>query len=397
MKVVIIFNQFGPYHYARLNAAGKKVELFGIEMFNKSSEYDWDASSLNKNLSFQKITLFTVDEKLISKDILKNKLFKCLQEIQPDVVAINGWSESSAFAALQWCLKAGVPAVVMSESTEFDATRNKFKESIKKQIVNRFSAALVGGTPHAAYMQKLGMPVQAIFQKYDVIDNAHFAAIAQHARQNAFSERQRLQLPEHYFLASSRFIHKKNLFRLLEAFAFYRNEAKEKAWHLVLLGDGTLRPALTSLIRELGIEPHVTMPGFKQYHELPYYYGLSKAFIHASTSEQWGLVINEAMASGLPVLVSDKCGSATDLIQHEHNGLLFDPENVSDIANKMMLISSGKYNLEEMAILSQQRIADFTPDHFAENLKLAALKAIEMGKKSYSLVNSLTLNYLIHQ
>src|SRR5207244_4064698 len=102
----------------------------------------------------------------------------------------------------------------------------------------------------------------------------------------------------------------KNLPRLLEAFAGYRRLAGDAAWELVLLGDGPLRPELVALLKDLELDGHVLLPGFKQYDELPAYYGLAGAFIHASTTEQWGLVVNEAMASGLPVLVSDRCGCA---------------------------------------------------------------------------------------
>ncbi len=81
-------------------------------------------------------------------------------------------------------------------------------------------------------------------------------------------------------------------------------------WDLVLLGDGPLKPTLLKLISSLGLESCVHLPGFKQYDELPVYLGLAETFIHASTTEQWGLVVNEAMASGLPVLVSNRCGCA---------------------------------------------------------------------------------------
>jgi glycosyltransferase involved in cell wall biosynthesis len=79
-------------------------------------------------------------------------------------------------------------------------------------------------------------------------------------------------------------------------------------WDLVLLGDGPLKADLCRLIDDLRIRNRVLMPGFKQYEELPAYYALARAFVHASATEQWGLVVNEASASGLPVIVSNRCG-----------------------------------------------------------------------------------------
>src|SRR5688500_13419679 len=124
MKVVIIFNQFGPYHYARLNAAGKKLDVYAIELFKKSIDYEWEASSVAENLAFKKITLFEKNNVLsVSKKVLREKIFEVLEEIAPSVVAINGWSEAGAFVALKWCILNKKPAVVMSESTEFDTSR----------------------------------------------------------------------------------------------------------------------------------------------------------------------------------------------------------------------------------------------------------------------------------
>jgi glycosyltransferase involved in cell wall biosynthesis len=88
--------------------------------------------------------------------------------------------------------------------------------------------------------------------------------------------------------------------------------------------------------QQLGLEAHVLFPGPKGYAELPYYYGLAEAFIHASTTEQWGLVVNEAMAAGLPVLVSERCGCAPDLVVPGFNGLLFSPEDVKGAAKVMV-------------------------------------------------------------
>ena len=108
----------------------------------------------------------------------------------------------------------------------------------------------------------------------------------------------------------------------------------------MLLGDGPLKSDLCRLISDLGLQHSVLLPGFKQYPELPAYYGLASAFVHASTTEQWGLVVNEAMASGLPVLVSNRCGCAADLVQEGVNGFTFDPFNVEQLAQLMFQISA---------------------------------------------------------
>src|SRR5262249_38238680 len=162
-----------------------------------------------------------------------------------------------------------------------------------------------------------------IFLGYDAVDNEHFKKGAEKSRNQPTNNEPKL--PQRFFLASARFVREKNLAGLINAFARYRELARTatvdggprtvdcKPWDLVLLGDGPLRAELEAQLSALGLQEFVSMPGFKQYDELPPYYGKASAFVHASTIEPWGLVVNEGMASGLPVLVSNRCGCAQDL------------------------------------------------------------------------------------
>ena len=113
----------------------------------------------------------------------------------------------------------------MSESAAHDERRGIWREWLKRRIVRLFAAALVGGAPQAAYARELGMPEEAIFQGYDAVDNVYFAEQAARVRDMAEVERARLDLPVRFFLAASRFVAKKNLFRLLDAYAAYRQRA----------------------------------------------------------------------------------------------------------------------------------------------------------------------------
>jgi glycosyltransferase involved in cell wall biosynthesis len=240
-----------------------------------------------------------------------------------------------------------------------------------------FAAALVGGAPQAAYARELGIPEEAIFPGYDAVDNAYFAEQAARVRDMAEVERARLDLPVRFFLGASRFIAKKNLPRLLEAYAAYRRRAGADAWHLVLLGDGALRSAIESRIAWPDLAGHVMLPGFRQYDELPAYYGLASAFVHASTTEQWGLVVNEAMASGLPVIVSERCGCVPDLVEDGVNGFTFDPYAVQALAALMQRVAAmTEERRAAMARAGQRIIANWGPERFADGLMQAVQAAL---------------------
>ena len=154
-------------------------------------------------------------------------------------MAVPGWSGWHAFAAMDWCLAKGVPVVLMSESTATDERRTMWKECVKRRYVRLCSTALVGGERHAQYLTQLGMPPERIFDGYDVVDNQYFADASEQIRAAADDWRRRLALPAKYFLASARFIEKKNLATLLRAYAKYRaaitakSTSKDQPWELI--------------------------------------------------------------------------------------------------------------------------------------------------------------------
>ena len=398
-SVAIIFHRLGPYHQARLKAAARLCHVLAIEEGDHTSEYAWDKVS-SAGEGFERITLVHEDDppqRQLAKTLAR-RIRAALQRHRPEVIAIPGWSDPAALAALGWGLAHGVPCVVMSESTAFDEPRRPWKEWVKSRVVRLCSAGLAGGTPHVEYLQTLGLPREQVFTGYDAVDNDHFFAGAQAARANEESERARLQLPPRFLLASSRFVAQKNLSTLLESFARYSQEAGAGAWKLVLLGDGPLRAELLELRRTLNLTEAVLLPGFKQYHELPAYYGLAGAFVHASTREPWGLVVNEAMAAGLPVLVSGRCGCARDLVVPGENGFVFDPADPRELTARITQVTRASAEARAgMGAASRRLVGEWSPARFAENLVLAADAARRLPPKQLSSLDSLLLRMLIQR
>jgi len=390
-RVAILFDNFGPYHLARLSAASGVSKLFAVEFGSSSAEYEWKASEAN---GLQRVALNdrgSSDD--LSPEEFQKRLFAVLDGFHPEAIVVPGWGYRGALLALWWGLSHRVPVICMSESTQWDEARNPIKEWIKRRIIGLFSSALVGGTPHRAYMQELGMPADRIFLGYDIIDNDYFEKGAKVAQHSGFSA----STP--YILASARFIEKKNLPLLLRAYALYRKRAlalndSDSVFDLVLLGDGAQRSELEKLRSELGLADCVQVPGFKQYEELPSYYAHAGAFIHASTTEQWGLVVNEAMASGLPVLVSNRCGCAADLVKDGDNGWTFDPTNEEQMADLMLRIASDETRRKEMGLKSREIIAEWGPDRFASGVKAAVEAALAAPRKRAGLLDRLILKVL---
>lgn len=396
MKVAVLFDRFGPYHIARLEAAAKYVTVIPIEVSGETSEYQWDKveSSVLKN----RVTLFDQKESTkIPADQLRQTLAQTLKAAQPDVVAVNGWYDRAALEALAWCLENKVRAVVMSESAAGDEKRIWWKEKLKQIIVGRFAAGLVGGVRHADYLEALGLSKKNIFIGYDVVDNDYFEREADQARSRKAFWQQEKNLPENYFLIVSRFIQKKNIPFIIRAYHDYLKNANGQGWDLYLLGDGPLKPQLQNLTAELGLQKNIHFEGFKQYSELPIYFGLAKAFIHASTTEQWGLVVNEAMAAGLPVVISERCGCVPELVHTGVNGYAIDPNNQQELTRIMSALSNGPDNPELMGKESRRIVAGLNADAFGQGLRNATQVAAKNPPKSTTLFSRFVLKILTNR
>ena len=218
---------------------------------------------------------------------------------------------------------------------------------------------LVSGTASASYVRGLGFagPVRT---GYDVVDNEAFAHGADAARSDGADDAP-------HFLAINRFVARKNLHSLIDAHARYTAAVDAKGdapWPLVLLGDGPERASL-----EAGVEARgqVHFGGFVQVDALPAHYGRAAALVHPALHDQWGLVVNEAMAAGLPVLVSRAAGCAADLVEDGVTGWTFDPNDTDAIADALARIAElPTADRHAMGEAGRRAIAAWTPEVFAD-------------------------------
>ena len=401
MKVALLFDNFGPYHWARAAAAAGCCDLLAVQFGSTSDTYAW-AQEAGGKAALRTLNPDGPSTALPGVDMRK-RLEPVLADFGPDAVMVPGWSSREALMALRWCGATGTPAVAMSESTPWDAPRTRCREAIKRRLLRLFSAALVGGSPHADYVLQLGIPLDRVFLGYDAVDSSYFAAEA--ARHRAGVP----PLCRPYFLSSNRFVKRKNLLRLIEAYAAYLKLGRGHTtalqppvcdcWNLCLLGGGEQEPALLARCQALGLKVIETapwdsaltpdscplspgivfFPGFRQINELPRFYAHAGCFIHPALTEPWGLVVNEAMASGLPVVVSNRCGCAPDLVQDGVNGSTFDPYKVEELAQLMLRVAAFNFPLSAFGDASKRIVSDWGPERFAAGFKAAADKAVEVG------------------
>lgn len=586
--IAICFGQFGPYHHARVAALQEAAEPWDIEegiwkmgesmedggrstansshatrhmphpersvrvipvqISSATATYEWKES--NESLVTGKRceglrTLCEDVEETASPVEVFFKARRLFKEEGVGVAFLPSYSPARYFALFAAAKSLGIRTVMMNEShagTE-RATGSSFAQRvsgvtrrwIKRQIVRRFDAALVGGEPHRRNFASLGIPRDKIFTGYDAVDGAFFAQRADEirsaqrrsdewrvtgdereggkvseSRQSSVGSspggqvedlavvgedsaisvfqhfsvsdfRKKHGLPERYFLSLGRMVPKKNLSTLVEAYAQFARTSVEvksggskdasKAYHtspatrhsvpaLVFVGSGEEEEALEALARSLELKvidrrnmgvcsvAPVSPPagsevatgdediaatvtchsspvtrheencgavffyGFRQIEENPVFYALAEAFVLPSLYEEWGLVVNEAMACSLPVIVSRTAGCAEDLVpasgqvtggewrvtgeksancklktenslEQRSNGFVFDPTSVEALATALARVAEGVRRSEreeedgiwDMRKRSREIVEKFSCENFAKQALRAAKAA----------------------
>ena len=374
MKICLLWRRYGPHHRARLRAFAEVcsdggAQLIGVEVANQGGEHGWQGTEGSHH---PVVTMFPGQtlESLGRREVFSTTR-RLLNRINPQAVVVPAYSKPESQSALVWARDRRRVAIVMTQSRHEDVGRSAIRERVKRAIVSQFDAALAGGSPQSRYIEALGIPRDRIFTPYAAVDNKFFAKAAANARTDPSVHRHLpgLQSPTPFFLTSGRFIQRKNFARLLEAYDNYvRIHRSSRPWRLVLLGDGPERRKLVDLARRSVACDAITFAGYHQADEVAVYYGLASAFIHPPIVDQWGLVVNEAMAAGLPVLVSTGAGAAEDLVQDGVNGFRFDPSAAGALAEAMSRISRPEAGLTQMSRRSRELVDSWAPQRFADGL-----------------------------
>ena len=415
-SIGILWMQYGPYHLARalaLQELAQPARVHALELANLTREYAWTRAA-------QPVEVITLCPGMISEQLSFRTVFRRarqqLKELGIEVCLLPSYSPKQSLAALLAAKSLGVKTVMMNESHAGTARAGRVGMWIKRRLVGMFDAALVGGVPHKRYFASLGMSEGKIFTGYDAVDNNFFARRAEEVRSQKSEVRSQYQLPEHYFLSLGRFVAKKNLTVLIRAYRRFLDSSPNCQTHLVMVGSGEEELKLRALCHDLRLpiydhsglqiqNPEVCAPGvhfygFRQIDENPVFYALADAFILPSLREEWGLVVNEAMASGLPVVVSVTAGCAEDLLEPcgpqdgcppqtvpqmeqaglmekaRTNGFVFDPPSSEELSRILLVLGASPELRRVMGQASRRIVEKFSCENFARNAMYAAQVAL---------------------
>jgi 1,2-diacylglycerol 3-alpha-glucosyltransferase len=230
---------------------------------------------------------------------------------------------------------------------------------------------VVPGKSADEYLRWLGCPSASIFAAPNAVDNTFFAAQAEKVKRQPTTFRERLWLPPRFLLFVGRLVPAKGVFDLLQAYAKLGSDLRSEVG-LVFAGDGVSREALSEQAKL--IEPGmICFPGFAQREDLAGLYALAEALMLPTRSDPWGLVVNEAMACGLPVIVTNVAGCASDLVEDGWNGYVVPPANPDRLSAAISSLLRQPETTQQMRVRCSERIQAYSPQACANGLAEAAL------------------------
>jgi len=295
------------------------------------------------------------------------RLRRWLLDQQPDAVLCTGWYHPSLFIGLAAVRTSGVPCLLRCESNLL-RRRALPARCFQRLMLRQFAAVLPIGHLNSAYYSAFGVADSKMFPAPYFVDNERFSAAAAGADRNALRSRWKIPESGFCFLFAGKFEHKKHPETLLEAMQGMSSV------HLLFVGSGPMESELRGMAARRGVS--CTFTGFLNQTEIPGAYAAADCLVLPSDSgETWGLVVNEAMACGVPAIVSDRVGCSADLIKEGETGLSFPFGNMGALRERMHELASDPARTHEMGVRARKLIGNYSVGSAAAGV-LAALDSV---------------------
>lgn len=293
------------------------------------------------------------------------EILAILQRQRFDAFIVHGWYNRSYWQAIRGCWATRTPVMVRGDST-LNMARGGWRKLLKgithRFFVPRFDAYLVVGQRAREYYLAFGASPERMTFVPHFVENDRFTRAADEARPRRGELRQRWGLPEDaiVYLFAAKFIPKKRPHDFVQGVLQASRLAPRVAG--LMVGDGPLRPEVEQLVQQT--KAPVRFTGFLNQTEIPAAYAVCDALVLPSDGEEtWGLVVNEAMACGLPCLVSDQVGCAPDLVLEESTGQVFPFMDVPALAERLARLGQHPELLQRMGSQAREHIQRYSVDN----------------------------------
>lgn len=348
-NVLLVWDRIGDYHRARIQALEDLVGsecVYYADLGAADGLYHWQQSDV-ENARYALLSEKPVEQADCRTRVMR--FWRLLRQRRIERVALAGYGRKEYLAFMILARLSGCKVMVFAESWYGEG---RLKNFCKGLFLRMFAHVILVSGERALqhFHNALKLPQSRLVAGYSVVDNEHFS------RWQGQLER------EPVILSVARFSPEKHLDLLIAA---YLESRVAQRFRLRLIGGGPEEAALRALA---GAHPSIEILPWVDYKELPEMYAKAALFALPSRFEPWGLVVNEAMAAGLPVLVSDACGCAPDLV-HADNGWQFPAQDKAALVSLLDAISDlSDEQLASLGRCSRDKIRDWSCAHWAQVL-----------------------------
>lgn len=362
MRIAFVTNKRTPYRALQLNEFStiKDVEITTYYTHKRHENRNW---KLNENNNFKEVDL---------KGIKINRTYGYLNKgiinivIKNDLIIIGGYEQPTYILISMLCRLFNKPYIISYDGISTDRLEKKengIKAKIKQIVISNSKYILGNGTVSKKYFnESFGYPLEKIYNQYLTVDSDKIKRLYENKEtyRNEYRKKLGIDKNEKVLIYSGRLVDIKNVDSVIKAIS----KLDKNDLTFLITGGGELEEELKKLSDSLGVKTIIT--GFiSNQEELFKHYFIGDALIlPSSVYEVWGLVVNEGMLCGLPVLVSNICGCSLDLVKNNKNGYIINPLELNDISEKIFEILYNRDHIEmgkeSLKIMNNWTIANAT-------------------------------------
>jgi glycosyltransferase involved in cell wall biosynthesis len=307
-------------------------------------------------------------------------IYSLLAAAKPDVVIITGWQSLPLLQALWAAVRLGIPRIVRGESNGM-RSRPFLVRALHRLLLSRFGAFLAIGKLNHQFYRQYGIADERLFSCPYFVDNERFADQFRREAGERSSLRTAWNIPEGHtcFLFAGKLEPKKRIMDLLRAMDEARRNCP--AIHLLVAGTGDLMEEARQFAESRSLP--ITFAGFLNQSQITRAYAAADCLVLPSDyGETWGLVVNEAMACGLPAIVSDEVGCGPDLVEEAVTGGVFPCGDINALGQKIQAFASDPERLVRMGERARERINDYSVERAIQGTLRAIQFAVNDGRRT---------------
>jgi glycosyltransferase involved in cell wall biosynthesis len=366
-RAVILTELIAPYRIPVFNALAGNPEIDLHVIFLSETDRSirqWRAYSNEMQFSYEVLPSWR--RRLGKYNILLNRnVTVALRDADPKAVLCGGYNYVASWQAMVWARRNDVQFLLWCESTANDLRRKRMLvETAKEKFLQNCDGLVVPGKSSYAYMQQMGIPDEKLFVAPNAVDSSLFSRLEGIANERGERLHGELGLPDRYFLFVGRLVRAKGTLDLLHAYAMLPQELRAQVG-LVFAGDGPARAELESMARSI-FPGSVHFAGFVHRDALASYYALAECLVLPTHSDTWGMVVNEAMVCGLPIICTDVAGCAAELVQS--NGRIVPPRDPAHLSSAMQELAADGDLRSRMSRESRSIIRAYSPEACADGI-----------------------------